>query len=259
MKPAILASLLSFAVLTVGVAGAQEVAPKGDAPKGEIKLDPMSKYILDTFKVYEGKTMCAVGNIPIADMRLVVAEYFKTSGAGSSVAPADVDRALWTLFPCPFSPIRSELVPATGKDLPGVWLFPEDSQPYRFGPRSEKQPTKREQAITCEAVGYYPKGELRTATAVGIGACPFQKAADLAPARKRARALTWTLLAKGRLKVTAADTNEPLEDWDTYKAVKPFQILNLSIAAGDLVAYKRWENGNDVNAATEFRHLQHLK
>jgi hypothetical protein len=219
----------------------------------------MSKYILDTFKVHEGKTMCAVGNVPIADMRLVVAEYFKTTGTGGSVAPADVDRALWTLFPCPFSPIRAELVPATQKNLSGVWLFPEDSQPYRFGPRSERQPVKREQAITCEAVGFFPKGEYRTAAAVGIGPCPFKKAADFAPARKRPRALTWSMLPKGRIKVTSAETNDPLEEWDLYKAVKPFQVLNLAIAAGDLVAYHRWDKDNDVNAATEFRHLQRLK
>ena len=33
----------------------------------------------------------------------------------------------------------------------------------------------------------------------------------------------------------------------------------VGIQAGDLIAYLRREKDNDVNAATEFRHLQRLK
>ena len=89
--------------------------------------------------------------------------------------------------------------------------------------------------------------------------CPFSKAADLAAARKRPRVASWTMAANGRLKVSRADVKDYIEEWDVYKVTKAFAALNLEIKAGDLIAYQRKDKDNDVNAATEFRHLQRLK
>jgi hypothetical protein len=38
----------------------------------------------------------------------------------------------------------------------------------------------------------------------------------------------------------------------------PFTFNDVQFTAGDLVAYVRRENGNEVGAATQFRHLQRL-
>ena len=67
------------------------------------------------------------------------------------------------------------------------------------------------------------------------------------------------MLSDGRLKVTRTDGKEHVEEWDVYAATKAFQALNMEIKAGDLIAFLRREKDNDVNAATEFRHLQRLK
>ena len=55
----------------------------------------------------------------------------KASGAAETVTQQQVETAIWTRFPCPFSPYRAEVLPATAKHVEGVWLFPFDSQPYR--------------------------------------------------------------------------------------------------------------------------------
>jgi hypothetical protein len=67
------------------------------------------------------------------------------------------------------------------------------------------------------------------------------------------------VVSDGRLRVTRSDVKEYIEEWDVYAVTRGFQALNLEIKAGDLVAYRRREPNNDVNAATEFRHLQRLK
>ena len=90
-------------------------------------------------------------------------------------------------------------------------------------------------------------------------ACPFRKAADLNPARKAPRVASWAMAADGRLRVTRSDIKDYVEEWDVYVVTKAFQALNMEIKAGDLVAYLRRDKDNDVNAATEFRHLQRLK
>lgn len=259
---AALVLLLAFAAAN---APAQDPASKAgtdaDADaKDKVLVGPMSKFILDAFRDHEGKTLCSVGNVPVSAVRDQVVAYLKATGAGESVTRDAVEKSLWTLFPCPFSPLRTELLTATAKDVEGVWLFPYDSQPYRFGPNSPLQPRTPDQALACEIVGYFPGGELRTAAVLGAkSACPFRKAADLAPARKRPRVASWSMGADGRLKVTRSDIKDHIEEWDVYTVTRSFQSLNMEIKAGDLVAFLRRDKDNDDNAATEFRHLQRLK
>lgn len=252
------AFLLATASLT---APAQDTAPKADPASGDkIMVSPIGKFILDMFNAHEGKTLCSVGNVPLNAVRDRVVEHLKATGAGESVTQDAVEKAVWTLFPCPFTPFRSELIPATAKDIEGAWLFPHDSQPYRYGPKSPQQPTSADQAVACEVVGYFPGGELRTGAVLGAkNTCPFRKAADLAPARKRPRVASWTMSPEGRLKVTRSDINDHVEEWDVYSVTRSFQSLNMEIKAGDVVAFKRRDKDNDFNASTEFRHLQPLK
>lgn len=249
----------SLVAILLALAGAQGLAQNKEK---EAQVAQLDKFILDTFKAHEGKTLCMLGDVPVGTVRGMVVEQLKAFGVATGQAPtqAQVESAIWTLFPCPFSPFRAELVPATAKDVEGVWLFPHDAQPYRYGPKSAQQPTIPEKAIACEAVGYYPKSELRTGVVMGANTpCPFHKASDLAAARKRPRVASWAMLSNGRLKVTRTDDKDHVEEWDVYVATKAFAALNLQVKAGDLIAYLRREKDNDVNAATEFRHLQRLK
>ena len=256
-----LISAFAFLLATAASnAPAQDTAPKADSASGDkVMVSPISKFILDMFNAHEGKTLCSVGNVPVNAVRDRVVEHLKATGAGESVTQDAVEKAVWTLFPCPFSPFRPELITATAKDIEGVWLFPYESQPYRYGPKSPLQPTTAERAVACEAVGYYPGGELRTGAVLGAKSpCPFRKAVDLAPARKRPRVADWAIGADGRLKVSRSDIKDYVEEWDVYSVTRSFQSLNMEIKAGDLVAFKRRDKDNDVNATTEFRHLQPL-
>jgi len=243
---ALLAAL--SAALSAGLAIAQAPAP-----------DPVAAIMLEMFREHDGNTLCMLGDVPVSAARPQVIDQLKANGVGGSATRLEMEVATWTRFPCPFSPYRAELVPATAADLEGVWLFPHDSQPYRHGPKSPLQPTDRNRAIACEAVGYYPGGEMRTGTVVGNRACPFKEAADLDPARKKPRVASWSMGPNGRLKVARTDIKDYVEEWDVYTATRSFHALNLAIGAGDLVAYLRRDKDNDLNASTEFRHLQRLK
>lgn len=263
-------SLLSRSVCLVllcAVAGPGLGQDKQDKAVGADKekaaqIAQMDDFILNMFKTHQGKTLCMLGDVPVSKVRGLVVEQLKISGvgAGQTATQAQLETAIWTLFPCPFSPYRAELLPATTIDVEGVWLFPHDSQPYRYGPNSPQQPPTPDKAISCEAVGYYPRGELRTGAVMGAGKpCPFHKASDLAAARKRPRVASWAMISNGRLKVTRTDAKDYIEEWDVFTVTKSFAALSLELKAGDLIAYLRRDKDNDVNAATEFRHLQRLK
>ena len=255
MWTAIAATLFSGAVL------AQDKEPA--KPAGE-RVSPIAKYILDMFQEHEGNTLCSVGNVPVSAFEeRVLKELGKKSG--DVVPQVDLERALWTLFPCPFSPLRPELLPAGAKDLEGAWIFPYSSQPYRFGPKSPLQPKTAEDAVACELIGYYPGGEyreglIRGASSRGEETCAkFTMASDMDAARKRPRVQNWAMPANGQLRVTRTDQKDYVEEWDVYSVTRSFQALNMEVKAGDLVAFKRREKGLNPGISIEFRHLQRLK
>ena len=254
---------LRFALLIAALAGpvlAQDKSKDAPDKAAEAQTAQMDKFIVDMFKEHQGNTLCMLGNVPVPVARGMAVEQLKAFGVTDSATRNQLESAVWTRFPCPFSPFRPELLPATAKDVEGVWLFPYESQPYRYGPKSPLQPSDPATAIACEAVGYFPKGELRTGRVLGAKTtCPFRKAADLAPARKRPQIFSWSMASDGRLKVTRSDGKEHVEEWDVYVATKTFQALNMEVQAGDLISFLRRDKDNDVNASTEFRHLQRLK
>ncbi|MBC7802632.1 MAG: hypothetical protein H7Y16_02055 [Candidatus Parcubacteria bacterium] len=249
---------LFFAALAAPAAAQDKDAGKeANETPAQAALD---KFIVEMFAAHQGKSLCMLGTVPVPVVRSIVIEQLKSAGISGTASQQQVETALWTRFPCPFSPYRAELLPATAKDVEGVWLFPYESQPYRFGPSSPRQPSDPAKAIACEVVGYYPKGELRTGMVLGAkSACPFHKAADLSPARKRPQTVSWSLPAEGRMKVARSDGAEHVEEWDVFAVTRSFQALNMEIKAGDLIAYLRRDRDNDVNATIEFRHLQRLK
>jgi hypothetical protein len=221
--------------------------------------DPMTKLISDMFNMHDGKTLCSDGATSLQKIRADVVEQLRSQGSGETVTAQAVAVALWTRYPCPFSPFRAELRPASAKDVEGVWVFPESDQQYRFGPRSDQPSPGGPLPVRCEAVAYYPDRDLRTVIVASQRECPFRKAADVDIARVNPRVSDWKMLRDGRLSVTRTDVRNHIEEWDIYAVTAPFQVYTMQFEPGDLVAYVRRENGNEVNAATQFRHLKRLQ
>lgn len=225
----------------------------------ERQPDPMTKFIQDMVQMHQEKTLCIDKTSSVQATRANVITYLKTTGEDNSVTPKALATAMWTLYPCPFSPFRQELRPALDNDIEGVWLFPGSSQKLRFPPQSSRQSPAGPVPVKCDAVGYYANGELRHAViAAQAMTCPFEKAADLDVARKNPRVADWALLRPGRIGVKRTDVANHIEEWDVFSVVTPFSANEVQFAAGDLVAYVRKENGNEVGAATQFRHLKRL-
>lgn len=243
------ASLMATLMLLAG--GAREaVAQDGPA-------DPINKVIWDMFQMHQGKTLCVSSTTTLTAVRAAVLDHLKL-GVSDTVNSQTIALALWKLLPCPFSPQRDELRPATAVDVEGSWLFPEGSQKLRVGPRSAQGSPAGPLRVRCDAVGYFPGGELRHAIIAGTPKCPFDKASDLDVARKNPRVSSWSMLRDGRLGVARTDVPNHIEEWDIYAVQTPFVFNDVPFTAGDLVAYVRRENGNEVGAATQFRHLQRL-
>ncbi|HVJ12828.1 MAG TPA: hypothetical protein VNC62_14760, partial [Burkholderiales bacterium] len=191
--------------------------------------DPLGNFIMDMFKRDQGDTLCTEGPAELAQIRATLAGHFKGMGIDPDqhIPAKDVAIALWTRYPCPFSPYRPELRPAKAKDIEGVWLFPEGSQKYRFGPRSGRRPPPGSPPVRCDAVGYYPNGELRHAVIAGQPECPFRKAADLDSSYENERVASWSMLRDGRVSVARTDVEGYIEEWDVFVVIEPFQVSDL--------------------------------
>lgn len=224
----------------------------------ETVQDPMNKLIMEMAQTHQGKTLCLANPVQAQTIRANVSNYLRTTSPLNTVTSQTIMATIWTLYPCPFSPYRPELRPAKMPDIEGVWLFPESSQKLRFGPNSTKQSPAGRIPVKCDAVGYYPNGELRHAIIAGQTNCPFEKASDLDMARKNPRVSSWVLLRDGRISVTRTDVINHIEEWDVYTVIAPFSFHDVQFNSGDLIAYVRRENGNEVGAATQFRHLKRL-
>lgn len=62
----------------------------------------------------------------------------------------------------------------------------------------------------------------------------------------------------GRVGVARTDVADHVEEWDVFLVMAPFVFDEVAFSAGDLVAYVRKEDGNDMGIATQFRHLRRL-
>jgi hypothetical protein len=219
----------------------------------------MDQFIDGMRQMHQDSTLCVEKSAPTAPIRRQLVAFLQASGAQRTVTPQALAMAMWTQFPCPFSPLRPELRPATEQDVEGVWLFPETSQKLRFPPRSSRQPPTGRAPVKCDAVGHYPGGELRHAVIAGQAAtCPFARADDLEVARRHPGVSTWAMPGAGRVVVTRTDVANHVEEWEVFIVTAPFAFDEVAFSAGDLVAYVRKENGNDVGMATQFRHLRRL-
>ena len=207
-----------------------------------------------------GQSLCFGSGASVGTVRPVVEAELVKAGVRGLPTPNQVAVAMFTAYPCPFSPARAELRPASEADVNGAWVYPEGSQKLRYPPKSQAWNSVEAKSlpIKCEGIGYYAGGEARTAQIGGLQvSCPFFKATDMEIGRKNPRVAEWAL-NNGRLAITRADVQGHVEEWDVFTVVTPFAAGSLQFGTGDLVAYLRKERGSDFNAATQFRHLQRL-
>jgi hypothetical protein len=216
--------------------------------------DPLAQRVLFMLKNHAGKTLCLPRPASAMDIRQELLPELEAKG-GVNASSQDVATAMWTRYPCPFSPARPELRVAARSDVEGAWLFPEGSQRLRYGP----QVPPRFPTVKCEVVRYFPGGRLQTAQFAGQWACPFTEVSSLEAASKLPAVASWDLKEGGRLVVHRSDVADHVEEWDVFVVTQPFSIAGTDFRPGDLLEYLRKEKGNDFNAATQFRHLQALR
>ena len=221
--------------------------------------DPVTKLITEMFRAHGSKTLCLPPTgAPVESIRSSLLARLRAEGPHTNATGQKAAEALWALYPCPFAPARKELRVATTEDTEGAWVYASESQFLRRGPSTTQQPFLGPLAITCEAVGYFSDGELRTAIITGQSKCPFESASAFDAVRQFPRVSSWRFLRDGRIAVTRTDVLNHIEEWDVYSVIEPFEFSGVRFYAGDLVSYARRGPGNEVGAATQFRHLKRL-
>lgn len=247
--------VLSILVSLGGCASNEEQSSFNSHPTDK-PSDPLSNFLQEMFQMNEGKTLCSTDDLKLNEKRTLVITLLQARGMMNSATNEEIASAAWTLFPCPFSPYRSELKPIKEADIHGIWLFAESYQPLRYG-RNRKL-TKEAVPIKCEAVSYYANSELRNAQFGGAKPCPFKRASDLDYARKLPKVSSWQLVRPGRIAVNRTDVTNHIEEWDTYVVTASFQINEFKFEKGELVQYLRRTQKNKFNASSQFRHLKRL-
>jgi hypothetical protein len=222
------------------------------------KPDVADQAALSVFQRDASSLVCAGTRNSLPEIRAHLNSYIQGIDADQQSSYAALVKAVYTAFPCPFTPDRTELRRVTKEDLVGLWLTPEASGKLRHGPKSKSwgQPVGVP-PVKCEGVFFGDNGEYRVAQIRGNANCPDQSL--MKQAQSMPRVSSWNQMANQRLKITRTDLPSYFEEWDIYAVEKPFEFFGVSIQAGDLVAYQRAEPGNEINAATVFRHLQRMK
>lgn len=221
-------------------------------------FDFVARVMVDLFRARNLQYLCLPQSSTLQTVRTSL--NGKLKGIDLNVTTQEnanaIATVIYTALPCPFSPDKPELRPATKEDILGNWITPESSVKLRYGPKSPQwQSHPGMPPLRCEGVTYNPDGQLLTVQALGSQPCPTSK--DMEAMQKMSKVETWNLLREGRLQ--SIHTARPVsEEWDIFVVEKPFEFVNISFAAGDLVAYLRRSKGNDLNVSTVFRHLQRL-
>jgi hypothetical protein len=223
-------------------------------------FDVIDKVFADLSVRHNGSFLCMPQGASRESVRATLLKRLKNIDTNDTANANVIGATIYTAFPCPFSPYRDELRRATEKDIEGVWLYPETSQKLRFGPKSPNWQKNVAMPIKCESVAYYPRGEARTVQAVGQRiACPFLNAKDTDMFHQsNLKVESWQMIKEGLVKISRTDVPDRIEEWEMFSVVKPFEMWNIQFKVGDLIAYLRREKGNNLNAATVFRHLQRL-
>ncbi|MBA4329477.1 MAG: hypothetical protein C0428_14700 [Polaromonas sp.] len=222
-------------------------------------MDQFRGVLMHFGNMYANKAVCFGANQSLAEVRPVIEAELQRLGSTGLPTPRQILLALTARYPCPLSPYRTELRPAEARDMAGSWLLSGTALQFRFPPQSPAWESEKLVPLQCEAVGYFPDSELRTAEMRGASTrCPFSTAGDLEFLRKNPRVARWSVPAKGQLDVTRTDVDGHLEGWDVFVVDQTFSEGRLTFAVGDLLQYRRKSVGNQLNAAAGFRHLRRL-
>jgi hypothetical protein len=224
----------------------------------EPPMDWVEKVTLSLFRQNNGRVLCMPQSASKELVRAALDPQLKGIDTNNQSSINAIANAVYTTFPCPFSPFRSELRVATKADVVGDWLFPETSQKFRFGPKSPAWKAKPGlPPVKCESISYLSSGDMLTVQILGANACPTSS--DMTNFfNKSPHVEGWSLMSDGRLKIIRTDIVDHIEEWDVFFVEKSFVFFETAFNKGDLVAYLRREKGNDFNASTTFRHLTKL-
>lgn len=223
----------------------------------ERNADVVDKVIAGLFTKQGGKFLCLSQNESHAAIRATVMKSLKGVDLKEKGSEDTISKVIYTEFPCPFSPDRPELRPAKIADITGMWLFPEASQRYRYGPKSPLWESRAGlPPIRCEGIFYGANGRLVVDQAVGEAACPTAEKMKKMEAQPKTE--SWSLIRDGRIRVNRTDPPNDFEEWDIFVVKKDFDFAGTKFRQGDLVEYRRREKGNEFNVATMFRHLQKM-
>lgn len=222
-------------------------------------LDLAESALLSVFQRDASNTVFSPRNSSLKEMRVLFDPFTKGIDLSSQASYPALAQAVYTAFPCPFSPLRSELKVSTKEELLGHWLFPDASLRLRHGPKSPawQLPSPNIPHIKCEGVLFGESGEYRVVQIRGQLACPTPD--SMQAMRTLPTVQSWSFLPNGRVKISRTDVPAQFEEWEIYTVKTPFEFFSIKFAVGDLVAYLRRHPGNEIGAATTFRHLQQLK
>jgi hypothetical protein len=233
----------------------------------DVKADQQNTAIDLIIKRLDDKYICP-GPVTLATIQHRVDEFLRRTPLKTGSSLAEVEKAMLALFPCPFPPNTKEdfgvdvYRPAVEGDIEGSWIFPEASQKFRYGPKSSSWPAIPALRVKCAAIAYKADGtvlhaEVQSGTLKSP--CPFTGANVLENAfRDLPRVEFWKLLDKGKVKISRTDVPNHIEEWETFVVIRPHARYGVSFDVGDLVAYLRRNEGNELYAATMFRHLKRL-
>jgi hypothetical protein len=220
-------------------------------------VDFADQAIYSGFKKSNGDLLCAQKDSNLAELRNTLNPFIAGIDVNKEESYKQLQIAVYTAFPCPFSPKRPGLNLATKNDLLGQWSVPEESIKFRHGPRSSSWRFYGGNMVKCEAISFYESSEYRVATVSGTGDCPDLKLMDVM--RSMPLVTSWSMLRDGRFKVSRIEDAASDEEWDAYVVKEGFEFSKVRFEVGDLLLYSRKERGNDVNASTMFRRLVRLK
>jgi len=203
--------------------------------------------------------LCFGAGESLATVRPVVEAELERVGVKGLPTPNEIMLAMFTRYPCPFSPYRPALRLAGPGDVEGAWIFPEASQKLRYPPKSSAWNEFRVSPVKCEGVGYFAAAEARVVEIRGAAAaCPFARSADFAVARANPQVSSWQMNEAGRLSISRTDVQGHVEEWEVFVVEQPFDLAGVQFKVGDLVAYLRKLRNGNANIASAFRHLRRL-
>jgi Tetratricopeptide repeat len=247
-----IAERMSFYKLSTGEASSENGATKND-------LAEFDKTVSEIIDYSNKKYSCIENSITLKDVSTTVRAILLHNRGGGVITVNQMTAALFTAYPCPFSPNRADLKPASKAEIEGAWVFPRLSQKLRYPPLSDHWQEEQMMINKCDGIGFFDNNEMRTATVSGAKtSCPFNTANDLEILRKFPRVASWNMIGDGRLKVSRTDVENHIEEWDIFVATSDFQTAGIQIKIGDLIGYQRVFRGNKYNASLAFWHLQKL-